>query len=164
MFSCRANMDVLVSMGTTASYVYSLISILHHHFRGHHSSMEYKPTDFFETSAMLITFILLGKYLEAAAKGRTSDAISALLTLAPPTALLLTPDADGALVHEEEVSTALIHRGDLLKVHSCFPMRCAFTHACSAKSIPTNYMRDVLQGHVVQSLSVDTRYYQVVSL
>ena len=111
-------MDVLVSLGTNASYLYSMISILHHHFSGHHDDMAYHPTDFFETSAMLITFILLGKYLEASAKGRTSDAITALLTLTPPSALLLTLAEDGSVVSEEEVSTALIHRGDILKVDS----------------------------------------------
>ncbi|CAI5470948.1 unnamed protein product [Closterium sp. Yama58-4] len=46
--------------------------------------------DFFETSAMLISFIILGKYLEAVARGRTSDAISKLLNLAPATAVLLS--------------------------------------------------------------------------
>ena len=109
-------MDVLVSLGTNASYGYSMISILHHHFSGHHEGMTYHPTDFFETSAMLITFILLGKYLEASAKGRTSDAITALLTLTPPSALLLTVAKDGSVIGEEEVPTALIHRGDFLKV------------------------------------------------
>ncbi len=64
---CRANMDVLVSLGTNASYLYSIISILHHHFMHHHETGLYRPTDFFETSAMLITFILLGKYLEVSA-------------------------------------------------------------------------------------------------
>lgn len=114
--SGRANMDVLVSLGTNASYAYSLISILHHHFAQHHMSGDYRPTDFFETAAMLITFILLGKYLEASAKGKTSDAITKLLTLTPPTALLLTLDKMGEVVAEEEVHTALIHRGDLIKV------------------------------------------------
>ena len=109
-------MDVLVSLGTNASYIYSLISILHHHFSGYHMAADYHPTDFFETSAMLITFILLGKYLEAAAKGRTSDAITALLTLTPPSALLLRLNAEGAVESEEEVPTSLIHRGDVLKV------------------------------------------------
>lgn len=46
---CRANMDVLVSLGTNASYLYSIISILHHHFSYHHISGAYKPTDFFGT-------------------------------------------------------------------------------------------------------------------
>lgn len=63
-----ANMDVLVSLGTNASYFYSVISILHHHFSHHDVNHSYVPTDFFETSAFLITFILLGKSLECAAK------------------------------------------------------------------------------------------------
>ncbi len=49
----RANMDVLVSLGTNASYAYSIISILHHHLRSHHVTGAYRPTDFFETAAML---------------------------------------------------------------------------------------------------------------
>ena len=109
-------MDVLVSLGTNASYGYSMISILHHHIMRHHISGAYKPTDFFETSAMLISFILLGKYLEAAAKSRTSAAITRLLQLTPPTAILLTLDAKGNVATEQELPTGLVHRGDLLKV------------------------------------------------
>ena len=109
-------MDVLVSLGTNASYLYSMISILHHHFMNHHKTGMYRPTDFFETSAMLITFILLGKYLEASAKGKTSEAIGALLNLTPPTAVLLEGGEDGKVEAEREVPTALIHRGDRLKV------------------------------------------------
>ncbi|KAL0031786.1 hypothetical protein WJX79_007431 [Trebouxia sp. C0005] len=112
----RANMDVLVSLGTNASYTYSMISILHHHIMRHHITGQYRPTDFFETSAMLITFILLGKYLEAAAKSRTSAAITRLLQLTPPTAVLLTVDEKGSVVSEQELATSLVHRGDLLKV------------------------------------------------
>ena len=127
----RANMDVLVSLGTNASYIYSVISILHHHFTAHHMSGKYQPTDFFETSAMLITLVLFGKYLESAAKGKTSEAIIKLLQLAPPTAILVvetgprknledssevTIEFDPSGGEETEVSTALIHRGDVLKV------------------------------------------------
>ncbi|KAK9841413.1 hypothetical protein WJX74_005280 [Apatococcus lobatus] len=111
----RANMDVLVSLGTNASYIYSLISILHH-WLSMHAQGDYQPTDFFETSAMLITFITMGKFLEARAKGRTSEAITRLLTLTPATALLLKPDKSGKLSEEVEVPTALVHRGDILKV------------------------------------------------
>lgn len=109
-------MDVLVSLGTNASYLYSMISILHHHIMRHHITGLYRPTDFFETSAMLITFILLGKYLEAAAKSRTSAAITRLLQLTPPTATLLTLDPKGNVAAEQELPTSLVHRGDLLKV------------------------------------------------
>lgn len=113
----RANMDVLVSLGTNASYIYSVISILHHHFNSHHISGGYSPTDFFETSAMLITLVLFGKYLESAAKGKTSEAIVKLCQLAPPSAILVErkPD-DGSILNEQEIATSLIHRGDILKV------------------------------------------------
>ena len=65
---------------------------------------------------MLITFILLGKYLEAVAKGKTSEALAALARLSPATAVVLTLDAGGAVAAEQEVATALVQRGDLLKV------------------------------------------------
>ncbi|GIL89731.1 hypothetical protein Vretifemale_17508 [Volvox reticuliferus] len=121
-----ANMDVLVSLGTNAAYFYSVISILFHRYEGHRLEMDepmkfdpngYVPTDFFETSAMLITFILLGKYLEAAAKGRTSAALAALAALVPDTATLVVLDeATGAVLDCRDVPSALIHRGDILKV------------------------------------------------
>ena len=79
-------MDVLVAVGTTASYVYSVCALLYGALTGFWS-----PT-YFETSAMLITFVLLGKYLECLAKGKTSDAIKKLVELAPATALLVVKD------------------------------------------------------------------------
>lgn len=77
------NMDVLVVLGTTASYVYSVCALLYGAFAGFH------PPMYFETSAMIITFVLLGKYLEVLAKGRTSDAIKKLVELVPATSILL---------------------------------------------------------------------------
>ena len=73
--------DVLVSLGTSASYLYSLFSMVICFFLPH-----YQPFVFFETSAMLITFISLGKYLEYVAKGRTSEAIQKLMSLQVPSA------------------------------------------------------------------------------
>lgn len=69
-----------------------------------------------ETSAFLITFILLGKYLEASAKGRTSEAITKLFSRIPPVAILLHKGPDGEILKEEVVESSLVHRGDLLKV------------------------------------------------
>lgn len=77
------NMDVLVALGTSASYFYSVGALLYGALTGFWS-----PT-YFETSAMLITFVLLGKYLECLAKGKTSDAIKKLVELAPATAMLI---------------------------------------------------------------------------
>ena len=66
-----ANMDVLVSLGTNAAYIYSVISIFHERSLYQRGIPE-SEMDFFETSALLITFISCGKLLEVAAKGKTS--------------------------------------------------------------------------------------------
>ncbi|KAI8568584.1 hypothetical protein RHMOL_Rhmol02G0212600 [Rhododendron molle] len=104
------NMDVLVALGTSASYFYSVCALLYGAVTGFWS-----PT-YFETSAMLITFVLLGKYLESLAKGKTSDAIKKLVELAPATALLLIKDKGGKSVGEREIDALLIQPGDVLKV------------------------------------------------
>lgn len=110
-------MDVLIALGTNASYIYSLISVLEHRLMGHGQG-DYTPTDFFETSAMLITFILLGKYLESLAKGRTSEAISQLLQLMPDMATLVALGKSNEVVNEEEIPVGLVQRGDFVKVSS----------------------------------------------
>lgn len=104
------NMDVLIAVGTTASYVYSVCALLYGALTGFWS-----PT-YFETSAMLITFVLLGKYLESLAKGKTSDAIKKLVELAPPTALLVVKDKGGKSIEEREIDSLLVQPGDTLKV------------------------------------------------
>ena len=74
-----ANMDVLVALGSTAAYLYSL-PVLFGWISGH---------VYFETSAMIITLIKTGKFLEAQAKGRTSQAIKKLMNLSPENALVI---------------------------------------------------------------------------
>ncbi|QDZ18079.1 heavy metal transporting ATPase [Chloropicon primus] len=111
-----ANMDVLVVLGTTASYAYSLASVLFHSMNKHKYAKDYQPTDFFETGATLITFICLGKYLETSAKAKTSNAISKLMELTPDTAILVELDENNQVKSEQEILTTLIHVGDHLKV------------------------------------------------
>ncbi len=72
------NMDTLIAIGTTTAYVYSVAATFV-------PSLAEEPV-FFETSALLIAFVLLGKLLETRAKGRTSDAIRRLMSLAADTA------------------------------------------------------------------------------
>ena len=71
-----ANMDVLIAMGTSAAYFYS-VAVLLGLAQGHL---------YFETAAVIVTLIVLGKYLEARARGRTSEAIRKLMRLRPQTA------------------------------------------------------------------------------
>ncbi|KAH7431695.1 hypothetical protein KP509_08G061800 [Ceratopteris richardii] len=105
------NMDVLIALGTNTAYFYSVyVSI-----RAATSS-RFGEMDFFETSAMLISFILLGKYLEILAKGKTSQAIAKLIDLQPEFATLLELGEKGDILAEKEISTQLIHRKDLVKI------------------------------------------------
>ncbi|TKY70939.1 copper-transporting ATPase HMA5 [Spatholobus suberectus] len=106
-----ANMDVLIALGTNAAYFYSVYSVLRAA-----TSRHFEGNDFFETSAMLISFILLGKYLEILAKGKTSDAIAKLMNLTPDTAVLLSLDGDGNVVGEEEIDSRLVQKNDVIKV------------------------------------------------
>ncbi|KAG2567917.1 hypothetical protein PVAP13_7NG278400 [Panicum virgatum] len=105
------NMDVLIALGTNTAYFYSVYSVLRAA-----TSENYMSNDFFETSSMLISFILLGKYLEILAKGKTSEAIAKLMDLAPETATLLIHDHEGNVVGENEIDSRLIQKNDVIKV------------------------------------------------
>ncbi|XP_073307795.1 probable copper-transporting ATPase HMA5 isoform X1 [Primulina huaijiensis] len=106
-----ANMDVLIALGTNAAYFYSVYSVLRDL-----TSQNFESSDFFETSALLITFILLGKYLEVLAKGKTSEAIAKLMDLAPETATLLTLDSKGNVLKEQEIEGQLVQKNDVVKI------------------------------------------------
>ncbi|KAL7617321.1 hypothetical protein Lser_V15G02536 [Lactuca serriola] len=106
-----ANMDVLVALGTNAAYFYSVYTLIKALI-----SDAFEGQDFFETSTMLISFILLGKYLESIAKGKTSDALAKLTDLAPDTACLLTMDDSGNTISETEINSQLIQKNDILKI------------------------------------------------
>jgi Cu+-exporting ATPase len=103
-----ANMDVLVAMGSSVAYVYSIFVTLG--LVGGHV--------YFETSALIITLIKLGKMLEARAKGRTSEAIKRLMGLRPKTARVIRPStglgtSDGV---EVEIPVAQVAVGDVVIV------------------------------------------------
>jgi P-type Cu+ transporter len=101
--SRSANMSVLVALGTSAAYFYSLYLVL--------SGFEFGINGlYFETSAILITLVLFGKYLEARAKGRTSEAIQKLVRLRPRTARVWREGA------EVEVPVEQVRVGDLVAV------------------------------------------------
>ena len=97
------NMDLLVALGTTAAWGLSVHALLTA-MPGH------APHLYFEASSVLITFVLLGKWLEARAKGHTADAIRALMDLRPATATRLV---DG---REYEVPEAVIGPGHLVVI------------------------------------------------
>ncbi|KAJ7623205.1 Cu-transporting P-type ATPase [Roridomyces roridus] len=106
-----ATMDVLVMLGTSAAYFYSLITLFLALFN---STPDYRPTLFFDTSTMLLMFISLGRFLENKAKGKTSAALTDLMALAPSMATMYT-DAP-ACTQEKKIATELVEVGDTLKL------------------------------------------------
>jgi Cu+-exporting ATPase len=94
-----ANMDTLIAIGTTTAYLYSVATAF---FIG--------GDMYFETSALLITFVVLGKYLEAVTKGKTSEAIKKLMKLSPKTAVILRNGKEIEIAAEE------VKKGDVVIV------------------------------------------------
>ncbi|PCH36259.1 copper transporting p-type ATPase-like protein [Wolfiporia cocos MD-104 SS10] len=106
-----ATMDVLVMLGTSAAYFYSVFAIIFALFQ---RDPDYMPMIFFDTSTMLIMFVSLGRYLENRAKGRTSAALTDLMKLAPSSATIYT-DAP-ACTQEKKIPTELVQVGDTVKI------------------------------------------------
>ena len=108
------NMDTLVALGSSASFVwstYALFAMTRAQVDGNeelvmHSMMEF----YFESAAMILTLITVGKMLEARSKGKTTDALKSLMKLAPKTATLLRGGA------EVSVPIAEVRRGDIFVV------------------------------------------------
>lgn len=104
--SKSTNMDVLVAMGTSAAFFYSLYNVF---FGAVKDGMV--ENLYFEASAVIITLILLGKYLEAAAKGKTSDAIKKLIGLQAKTARVIREDKELDIpIEEVKISDIVIVR------------------------------------------------------
>lgn len=102
------NMDVMYSMGITVAYISSILGtfniVLDHSFM------------FYETAIMLPSFLLIGRYLEAKAKKKTSDSILELIGLQPTAATLIELDSNGNIVSQKEVNIKEIQIGDILLV------------------------------------------------
>ena len=102
-----ADMNMLISVGTLAAYLYSaMVTIFPFYF----TQGGITPAIYFDTSAIIIVLILLGKYFEVLMKGRASEAIKKLIGLQPKTAKILR---DGK---EIEISISLVQVGDMIVV------------------------------------------------
>lgn len=106
-----ANMSVLIAMGTSAAYLYSVAVTFWGHLFGQHMV-------YYETGALIITLIILGKLLEATAKGKTSEAIKKLMGLRAKTARVIRNGAEADIpVEEVEVGDiVLVKPGEKIPV------------------------------------------------
>ncbi len=107
------NMDTLVALGSAASFVYSLAMLFgmtHAQLHAPETVHHYLHEFYFESAAMILTLITVGKMLEARSKGRTTDALKSLMSLAPQTATIVV---DGT---EKIVPIAQVKKGDVFVV------------------------------------------------
>ena len=108
------NMDTLVALGSTASFawsVYALFAMTGAQVEGDHAAvMKYMNEFYFESAAMILTLITIGKMLEAYSKGKTTDALKSLMRLAPKTAVLVIGG------EEKEVAIEQVKKGDIFAV------------------------------------------------
>lgn len=105
LFRGHPNMDSLVAIGTGSAFIYSLVMTIMIPVNPHSVHSLY-----FESAAVVVTLVMLGKYMESRSKGKTSEAIRKMMELAPDVAVLLR---DGK---EEEVKIEEVQIGDLILV------------------------------------------------
>jgi len=111
-----ANMDVLISLGTSAAYFYSLYLTIAWAATG--ADIHHGPSMYYETSAVLITLVVMGKLFEALAKGRSSEAIKSLMGLQAKTALVVRDGQELSIPIEEVITgdIVLVRPGDKVPV------------------------------------------------
>lgn len=106
LFRGHPNMDSLVALGTSAAFVYSLFAT----YRIYLGDASYAMELYYESAAVILTLITLGKYLEAVSKGKSSEAIKKLMNLAPKTARVLRNNV------EQEIGIDEVQVGDIIVV------------------------------------------------
>ncbi len=116
LFEGAPNMDSLIAIGASASLVYGVYALYKIAYGFGHGDLamvhSFSMDLYFESAGMILTLITFGKFLEARAKGRTSDAITKLMNLAPKTAVV---ERDGV---ETEIPVEEVEKGDILVVRS----------------------------------------------
>ncbi len=116
LFKGAPNMDSLIAVGSGAALVYGIAALFLMAYGLGHGDMQlvslYRENLYFESAAMILTLITLGKFLEERAKGKTGDAIRQLMDLSPKTALVLVEG------NEQEVSIDAVKVGDTVIVRS----------------------------------------------
>ncbi|MCM3364395.1 heavy metal translocating P-type ATPase [Niallia sp. Sow4_A1] len=106
LFRGHPNMDSLIALGTSAAFLYGIFATVMIYL----GNSSYASELYYETAAVILTLITLGKYLETLTKGKTSEAIKKLMGLAPKTAIVLRND------QEVEISIDEVVVGDILIV------------------------------------------------
>ncbi len=157
------NMDALVALGSSASFLYSLYALMKAASTmadfGAEASMKYMDSYYFESAAMILALITVGKTLEAKSKGRTTDALKSLMKLSPKTATLLR-DGEEVEVGIEDVGVGdvfIVRPGENVPVDGVVLEGTSAVNesALTGESIPV----DKAEGDVVSAATVNQSGY-----
>ena len=110
-----SNMSTLIAIGTSTAWFYSFLGLILAFILPNYNNMK-GASHFFETSSTVITVVLLGKYLQARAKFKTTDAIGLLMDLQSINATIVKLSKFGEILDDYELSTELINKNDIIKV------------------------------------------------
>lgn len=110
LMKLKPNMDSLVAIGSMAATIMGLVSIFGTYFSNESGTVAILKDYYFDSAGTILTLITIGKYLEERSKGKTGDAVSKLVNLAPKTAILIKEG------EEIEISTEKIQSGDILLI------------------------------------------------
>ena len=160
------NMDTLVAMGSAASFGYSLYALFAMSGAVLHGDtamvMHYMDEFYFESAAMILTLITVGKMLEARSKGKTTNALKALMQLAPKTAVLLSSDGIEHTVSADQVQPGdyfVVRPGDAIPVDGRVTegMSAVNESALTGESLPV----EKTVGDSVWAATINTSGYMV---
>lgn len=114
LFKLSPNMDSLIAISTLAAFIYGIFGI----YKINIGEIEYAMHLYFESAAVILTLITLGKYLEAISKGKTSEAIKTLMGLSPKTATIIRDEKEVVISIEEVIvgDIILVKPGEKLPV------------------------------------------------
>lgn len=163
LFKGAPNMDSLIAVGSGASLLYGLIALFRMAYSMGHGQWEtvklYSENLYFESAAMILTLITLGKFLEARAKRRTGDAIRKLMDLSPKTATVRRNGAEKQIAIEDvrRNDTVIVRSGGSIPVDgTILSGRAAVDQsALTGESVPI----EKVQGDTVAAATINTEGY-----
>ncbi len=163
LFRGSPNMDSLIALGSSAAMVYGIFAIYHIGWGLGHGDLamvdQYRMDLYFEAAGMILTLITVGKLMEERSKGRTSDALSRLMDLAPPTANVIRGGAEQTIPAEQVVvgDTVVVRPGQSIPVDGIILKGSSWVDesAITGESVPA----EKTEGDTVTSATLNTAGY-----
>ncbi|MBQ8670680.1 MAG: heavy metal translocating P-type ATPase, partial [Oscillospiraceae bacterium] len=163
LFRGNPNMDSLIALGSSAAMVYGIFAIYHIGWGLGHGDLamvdQYRMDLYFEAAGMILTLITVGKLMEERSKGRTSDALSRLMDLAPPTANVIRGGAEQTIPAEQVVvgDTVVVRPGQSIPVDGIILKGSSWVDesAITGESVPA----EKTEGDTVTSATLNTAGY-----